>query len=81
MGDHQVGATGVTNHDDGVVDRRPNAGGLQRKGGMSELVHQGGWAKCEAKAVCGMDEGTDSDVGALAEALVPHVAKAGAQML
>jgi hypothetical protein len=26
MGDHRVGAVGVTSHGDGVVDRRPSAG-------------------------------------------------------
>jgi hypothetical protein len=28
MGDHQVGAAGVTSHDDGMVDRRPDVSGL-----------------------------------------------------
>jgi hypothetical protein len=43
-GDHRVGAATVTTHADRVVDRRPNAGVLQRDGRMPPLVHQGGWA-------------------------------------
>jgi hypothetical protein len=40
-GDHRVGAMGITSHDDEVVNRRPNAGGLWRRGQMSLLVYQG----------------------------------------
>jgi hypothetical protein len=38
-GDHQVGVAGVMSHDDGVVDRRPDARGLRRRGRMPLLVH------------------------------------------
>jgi hypothetical protein len=41
-GDHRVGAAGVTSHDAGVVDRRPDVGWPRRESRMSSLVHRGG---------------------------------------
>jgi hypothetical protein len=60
-GYHRVGAMRVTSHDDGVVDRRPDEGGLQHGGQMSSLVHVGvargvGWG---TSAACGM--GVDAE--------------------
>jgi hypothetical protein len=46
MGDHQVGATGVTSHGDGVVDRRPDTGVGCR------WYTRGGSVKHEAEATC-----------------------------
>jgi hypothetical protein len=38
-GDNRVAATGVMSHDDGVVDRPLDTGGLRCGGWMSSLVH------------------------------------------
>jgi hypothetical protein len=80
MGDHRVGAVGVTSHDDGVVDRRPGVGGFCRRSQMSSLVHKGGggWVKRKAEAVCGADEDADGDVGAARGAGVGDGAVCGA---
>jgi hypothetical protein len=56
-----VGAAGVTSNSDGVVDRRPDVGGLRGGSRTSSLVHNKGGER-EAKAVRGADE--DVDAGA-----------------
>jgi hypothetical protein len=65
MGDHRVGATGVMSHGDGVVDRQPGVGGLQRGSRMSLPVHRGGWMKREVEVVRDVDEDTDGDADAM----------------
>jgi hypothetical protein len=50
---------GVTSHDDGVVDQRPDVGD-----GCRCWYTRGDWTKREAEAMRGADEDTDDDIGA-----------------
>jgi hypothetical protein len=58
MGDHRVGAAGVTSHGEGEVDQRPDVGGLQREVGCHRWYTRGGWVKHEVEAARSTDGDT-----------------------
>jgi hypothetical protein len=65
-GDHRVGAVGITSHNDRVVGRRPDAGGLQCEARGLDVIAgtPGGWVKREVEATRGADGDVYNNTGA-----------------